>query len=394
MSTTPSPTGRILVVDDERATLNLLKDLFHAEGLEVVTATSAEEARKALRDKNWHFDLVLTDIAMPGETGFDLLKWIKGPDSKDKDMPVLLVTAQLPEPRYRVLGLSLGAVDYVVRPVELNELVIRTMHAMEYHKQLRSLQRSLEDSENLALVGRLLAASNHEIKNLAGVIGVSATGLARGLPPELQQNSNITVYLNSLVQAASLLTDVAKNTNQMLQDTDPRLQPMVIQPLITSMVELMTPRVKPYLLRFAQKTGEESSNVTVSAQPMYVKQILMNLILNAHDAIQELHPDEGGTIQIRLTQSDGMAHISVQDNGIGLKESGTIHSFTAFASTKQLRGGQGLGLWLSSRLAGKMRGELMLHSDGPARGTVATLSLPLCDPDLIKAVDISSYFAF
>ncbi len=390
---TRSPTslpGRILVVDDERATLTLLQDLFAAEGVEVVTASSAAEARQALERDHWRFDLVLTDIAMPGETGFDLLKWIKSPASQDPDMPVLLVTAQLPEPRYRILGLSLGAMDYVVRPVELNELVIRAMHAMEFHRQVRDLQRNLEDSENLALVGRLLVASNHEIKNLAGVVGVAAAGLSRTYQEETQKNPNVAVYLNSLTNAAQLLADVAKNTNQMLKDRDPHLQPVALIPLIQSMVELMTPRVKPYLLRQATTSGD--SNATAMAHTMYVKQILLNLILNAHDAIQELNPDEGGIIRIHLRESDGMWNISVQDNGIGLKESGIIESFTAFSSTKQLRGGQGLGLWLSSRLAAKMHGSVTLSSDGPARGTIATLSIPRCDPP--KNLDISSYFAF
>src|SRR5688500_1343982 len=88
---------KILVVDDNPAVLKLLGSLFEEQGKSVTLAGSAAEARKSLNDAPGTFDLVLSDISMPGETGFDLLSWIKRDDSPHKDLPVLLTTAQLPE---------------------------------------------------------------------------------------------------------------------------------------------------------------------------------------------------------------------------------------------------------------------------------------------------------
>ena len=174
-----STERQVLIVDDNEAILKLLGTLFQEEGMTVRLAQSAKAAREIIEAAQGNFDLVLSDILMPGESGFDLLKWIKRPESPYAELPVLLMTAQLPEAENRLKGLAMGAVDYVVRPVEMRELVLRAVNAINHFQRVKYLETMLQDAGHLATVGRVLAASSHEIKNLATLVNLASERLTR-----------------------------------------------------------------------------------------------------------------------------------------------------------------------------------------------------------------------
>lgn len=384
--------ARILVVDDNVGIVRLLATLFEEKGIHVDTATSVREARQQLLNARGNYDLVLSDISMPGESGFDLLRWMKGYDSPNPDVPVLLTTAQMPEPENRVLGLSLGAVDYVVRPIEMEELVIRVLHAMADFQRVKSLKANLENSEKMAMVGRILAAFNHEIKNLSAIVKLSADqvhdNLLDGPMAELSKDESLQI----LRQSSDLLAQVTRDLGGIITGDKPRLGPVDLVEVATMIGRIMGTRVRPSRLFFELPP----TPIWVLANDLQVKQILINLILNAADAIHEIH-DDGGVpqgniiVSIQSHQPESWT-IHVRDNGIGFKDAGERREFEAFRTTKQLRGGQGLGLWLCSKLAHDMGGSLVLRSDGPLKGVEAGLTLKSSNPPVQEAVfDISSY---
>jgi len=360
--------GKILVVDDNPTVLKLLGTLLAEEGMGVTLAASVPEARAALAAERGAFDLVLSDISMPGETGFDLLQWIKQDGSPYRDLPVLLTTAQLPEAENRIKGLAMGAVDYVVRPIELSELVLRAIHAIEHFQRVRSLERSLQDSENLAMVGRLLAASHHEIKNLALLVHTSAEQTIKRFGGV--GDSQAQTCLAALAQSTELLTDVARSVSTLLTPEGAVCRPFDLTVLVQDVTRLVEPQVRPCWI-----DAREASAIWAAGHPVRAKQILINLLLNAADAIRELDPEDGGRITVTV-ESDGESRkVVVKDNGIGFEKS-QRSDFKAFATTKKLRGGQGLGLWLCSKLAQNMGGSLTLSSDGVRQGATAVLTLP------------------
>jgi two-component system phosphate regulon response regulator OmpR len=108
----------LLVVDDDRRIRDLLSRFLAAEGYRVTTAESAAEARAKLGGLS--FDLLILDVMMPGETGFDLAKSIRGTSS----VPILMLTAR-GETESRIEGLESGADDYVAKPFEPRELSLR-----------------------------------------------------------------------------------------------------------------------------------------------------------------------------------------------------------------------------------------------------------------------------
>lgn len=108
----------LLLVDDDRRIRDLLSRFLASEGYRVSTAASASDARSKLM--GLHFDLLILDVMMPGETGFDLARFIRTSSS----VPIVMLTARH-EAEARIEGLQIGADDYVAKPFEPRELALR-----------------------------------------------------------------------------------------------------------------------------------------------------------------------------------------------------------------------------------------------------------------------------
>lgn len=110
---------RVLLVEDDRTLRIGLTDALASEGHTVVAAADGHEARAQLREQR--YDLVVLDVMLPGPSGLELLRELR---TRDGDTPVLLLTAR-GEEGDKVLGLELGADDYVTKPFSLRELLAR-----------------------------------------------------------------------------------------------------------------------------------------------------------------------------------------------------------------------------------------------------------------------------
>ena len=108
----------ILVVDDDDRIRSLLKDYLSSNNYFVSTAENADEAKTKI--KYFKFDIIILDVMMPGQSGYDLTKEIK----KNLNIPIILLTAKS-EVENRILGLELGADDYIGKPFEPKELLLR-----------------------------------------------------------------------------------------------------------------------------------------------------------------------------------------------------------------------------------------------------------------------------
>src|SRR5579864_1454041 len=117
----------LLVVDDDRTIRVLLSRFLLREGYRVSTAESAAEARAKL--EGLRFDLLILDVMMPGENGFDLARAIRAAST----VPILMLTAR-DEKESRILGLEMGADDYLAKPFEPRELSLRIANILKRAK--------------------------------------------------------------------------------------------------------------------------------------------------------------------------------------------------------------------------------------------------------------------
>jgi two-component system phosphate regulon response regulator OmpR len=125
----PAPTllgdaarRHLLVVDDDDRIRDLLKEFLTRRGFRVSTAADAAGARRLLA--SLRFDLLVLDVMMPGEDGFSLTRWLRGRAGDAGSAPVLILTAR-GRPDDRIEGLRLGADDYLAKPFDPEELVLR-----------------------------------------------------------------------------------------------------------------------------------------------------------------------------------------------------------------------------------------------------------------------------
>ena len=121
--------SHLLVVDDDDRIRDLVKQYLVENGFIVSTASNAVEAK--IKIEYFKFDLIVLDVMMPGQTGFELTKEIK----KNSSQPIILLTAK-GEVENRVLGLELGADDYLPKPFEPKELLLRIKNIITKNKKI------------------------------------------------------------------------------------------------------------------------------------------------------------------------------------------------------------------------------------------------------------------
>jgi two-component system phosphate regulon response regulator OmpR len=129
-------TAHILVVDDDTRLRNLLHQFLSEQGFRVSTAESAADARKAL--KYIEFDLMVLDVMMPGETGVSLAASLQ--DSID--IPIIMLSA-MAEPNDRIKGLEVGVDDYLVKPFEPRELVLRIQSVLRRRQREQAIKNNI-----------------------------------------------------------------------------------------------------------------------------------------------------------------------------------------------------------------------------------------------------------
>jgi diguanylate cyclase (GGDEF)-like protein len=159
---------RILVVDDDEHTRNLLRDLCERSGYRVTVADDGVEAMERLRSELP--DLMLLDLMMPHKDGFSVLKDVRGTEST-RDLPVIILTA-IGEMDGKIRGMELGADDYVTKPFKMIELQTRVNSAMlvrEYRRKLQAVEdqlaqlRAVDPATGIGTYAQLKASLDAEL---------------------------------------------------------------------------------------------------------------------------------------------------------------------------------------------------------------------------------------
>lgn len=154
---------RILVIDDEEAIGSVIKDYLEAQGYQVFWAEDGLSALDTFRRVNP--DLIILDLMLPGKSGLDVCRELR----KDSDVPVIMLTAKSDEID-RVLGLELGADDYVTKPFSLRELAARVRAV------LRRVGKGIEDQKGVLKVGDItIDADGHQVTVSGNEVALTPT---------------------------------------------------------------------------------------------------------------------------------------------------------------------------------------------------------------------------
>lgn len=401
----------ILVADDDPTNLRLVSSYLKKAGFKILVSRDGESALK--RARYAQPDLILLDVMMPGIDGFETCRRLKA-DETLRDIPVIFMTALI-EVADKVEGFQAGAVDYIPKPLQHEEILKRItthlrlrdlLHELqnakenlerqveertaelarsneelraiaienarlfeaerEQRRQVEQSQAQLVRSEKLAATGRLAASLAHEINNPLQIIHNSLQ-LLLTLPfgPDKQQEylQIANEEVKRLMDIVTRILDSARTSRQKRQATD-----------INDAVEKALALTAKYL-QHNQITLQQDlmpDLPPVAAAPDELGQVFLNLVLNAVDAMPH-----GGVLHVSSRLSDdGHLAVAFTDNGRGIPPEHLGHIFEPFFSTKE--GGTGLGLSISYDVVERHKGDLVVESV-PGEGATFTVWLPVMD---------------
>lgn len=349
--------AEILVVDDTHANLRLLTSLLGANGYKVRPASSGEIALRSVAAKLP--DLILLDIRMPEMDGFEVCQRLKA-DENSRDIPVIFVSA-MDDIRDKVRAFTVGGVDYVTKPFDPEEVLVRvsthiTMRRLQNDlksqndklKLLMQKQREQEymmiEQSKMAAMGEMISAIAHQWRQPLNVLGLYIQDIELAY-----ENSDINeAYIDKLVSNSMKQINFMSST---IDDFRSYFTPnkekveFSITEQINKTIDLLRPQLKVHNIEIHL----EGEHCTILGFPNEFKQVVLNIINNSKDAIIELQKDNNelrGIIHIQGVKSDADYKIVLSDNGGGIDESNMEKIFEPYFTTKFPTSGTGIGLYM------------------------------------------------
>src|ERR1700753_2184997 len=160
---------KIIVVDDQPINVQLLKRKLEREGMAVTTAYSGKEGLELIAaDKP---DLIPLDVMMPDMDGIEVCQRLQA-EEETRSIPIIFITARTSK-EGKIEGLGVGAVDYITKPIDLDETLARVQTQLRFvaiNREVVDLQRRLGESRRAATIGAVTQGIAHNLNNLLGVV--------------------------------------------------------------------------------------------------------------------------------------------------------------------------------------------------------------------------------
>ncbi|MBD2594896.1 hybrid sensor histidine kinase/response regulator [Nostoc sp. MBR 210] len=422
----------ILIVDDTITNLEIISDALTNAGFSVTTARNGEKALQQIQDKLP--DLILLDVMMPGIDGLETCRKLKT-DSLTQDIPVIFMTG-ISDTETKVKGLSLGAVDYITKPCQKEEVLAR----IKTHLQLRYLTKTLEQrvaertaelsqalkdlqayqlqliqKEKMSALGQLVAGIAHEINNPVSCIHgnlAHTTNYFNNLMKIIdlyQQNypepvaaiqaeiaetdldymrSDLPNLITSMKEGVQRIRNISTSLRNFSRSDQDRKVFCNIHNGIDSTIMILKHRLKASKIRPEIEVMKNYGNLpSVTCFSGQLNQVFMNILTNAIDALEESnigrsyseieqHPNRIW-ITTSLSEDKQNALIRIKDNGVGMSAEIQQKIFEHLFTTKAVGQGTGLGLSIAHQIiVEKHQGKLDVYSV-PGKGSEFTITIPI-----------------
>lgn len=363
---------RILAVDDASDNLVLLDRMLRRQGFDVVKASNGKECLS--KSASEHPDMIILDVAMPEMSGFETLKYLKG-NEMTKDIPVIILTANSKDAKSIEEGFSLGADEYLTKPIDQDELIARVRSILRVVKAEREIEQLKADFQSMLV---------HDLRSpLSVIIGVLELG-ARGEfdhePEEAKEFMGSALETSQkMLSLINDILDVAKLEAGKLQLNK---QPNDINVIVSGAVGQLKVIAREKGVVLNVDLGNDVPLCDCDGGK--VDQVITNLVGNA----VKFTP-KGGEITIRTyrrffnqdppgLEGDYVA-LDVIDTGVGMSAEEVPLVFDRYRQAKSAKDlsekGTGLGLTIVKRVTEAHGGKVFVESS-LGKGTKFTVVIP------------------
>lgn len=413
-----SQTGLILIVDDNSTNLSVLSQALKSAGYKIRAAMDGENALAQVEHKQP--DLILLDVQMPGIDGFETCRRLQA-NPVTKSIPIIFMTA-LADTESKVKGLSLGAVDYITKPFEEEEVLAR----VKTHLRLKILTDTLEQKvaertaalehaqvklvqqEKLSVLGQLVAGVAHEINNPISFVAsniepakeylADLTNLLRLYQQycphpvvEIEEAidkmdlefilDDFPKIIDSMQLGSSRIQNISVSLRNFTRsDTDNRILTDLHSGLESTLL-ILKHRLKDMGDRAEIQVIKRYGDLPpIECYPGQLNQVFMNILANGIDALEEAWEKDQRVLEIAIeTQVDksNTATIRIADNGLGMSEDVKQRLFKPMFTTKAIGKGTGLGLSISQQIVEEKHGGRLSCRSTQGKGTEFLIEIPL-----------------
>lgn len=364
---------KILIVDDVISNVLLLKVLLTNEKFNIVTAGNGTQALQQVEKEKP--DLVLLDVMMPDISGFDVAKRMKE-NPQMSEIPIIFLTA-LNSTSDIVMGFRVGGNDFISKPFNKEELIIRVTHQISLVAAKRIIVAQTEELRK-TIMGRdkLYSVIAHDLRSPMGSIKMVLNMLILNLPSETigeEMYELLTMANQTTEDVFSLLDNLLKWTKSQIGKLKVVYQDIDMVEVLEGVCEIFTMVASLKNIKIIQEMP--IGKVAVRADIDMVKTVIRNLISNAIK-----FSNEDSEVVVALTEEDGMAVVNVKDSGCGIDEENQkklLHTDTHYSTFgTNNEEGSGLGLLLCQDFVIKNGGKLWFTSK-KGEGSTFSFSIPL-----------------
>jgi DNA-binding response OmpR family regulator len=362
---------KILVVDDQPVNVQLLKRKLEREGIQVLAAYTGQDALDLVSVEKP--DLILLDVMMPDMDGMDVCLRLQEKEDT-RSIPVIFITARTSK-ESKLEGLAVGAVDYITKPIDLDETLARVQTQLRFvaiNREMLDLQRRLQEARRAATVGAVTQGIAHNLNNLLGVVlGYLDLIKAHYNKPELVKKN--AEHVESAVQR---IVNIIKQLSTLVVKSRPPMLKFSLQRLIED-------GVNRYQTDF-KITQPVIINNPLADQPVEThveifEDIVAKLLINAWESYgykeNDQRPIEITTRLVEMVGGVRAVELRIEDRGSGLSPKIRDSMFEPFVSTKETVG-VGMGLTVARHALRNLGGEIQVV-DRPGGGSSAILVHPL-----------------
>jgi CheY-like chemotaxis protein/anti-sigma regulatory factor (Ser/Thr protein kinase) len=366
------PPARILVVDDQPVNVQLLKRALERDGFVVIPAHGGQEALDLVERERP--DLILLDVMMPEMDGIEVCQRLQQ-DGRHKNIPVIFITARSSK-EGRLAGLGVGAVDYITKPIDLDETLARVqtqLRVVQVNRDMLDLQRRLEEARRAASIGAITQGIAHNLNNLLGVV----LGYLDLIKANAHRPDIVRANAENLETAVQRIVGIIRQLTSLVVKSRLPTTPCALE-------EVLHNALRRFSAEHSAAEPVELDNpvgpLAVHTHVEMLEDALCKVLANAYESYGETHAGPR-RITLRVSLRDDplpearMILLRVEDRGRGIDSPIRDHMFEPFISSKNTVG-VGMGLTVARHSLRNMGGELTLE-DRPGGGVIATLTHPI-----------------